>query len=120
MDVASGIERLSIVARAKRLAHALVTTHVELDALERDGGTDPGGTRRSALHEQALDLATLTALLPRTHTLRLAAEHAARTVEEWALQPVGTEDARAGSLSMVIAMSLLRRTLTDTDRALAA
>lgn len=118
MTTVAAMERTAIEARARRLAAALIATHEVLDRSERDGrpGADP--SLRRALYERAQDLTTMTALLPRTHMLRLSAEHVARTVDEWAVQPVGTEDGRVGSLSMVIAISMLRRASEQGDRAL--
>ena len=112
------MERTAIEARARRLAAALIATHEVLDRGEQDRrpGADP--SLRRALYERAQDLTTMTALLPRTHVLRLAAEHVARTIDEWAVQPAGTEDGRVGSLSMVIAISMLRRASEHGERAL--
>lgn len=115
MNAVIGMEKAAVEARVRRLAAAVIATHQDLDRLEREWLSDPA-TRR-ALYDRSQDLVAMTTLLPRTHVLRLAGEHAARTVEEWAIQPLGTDDGRAGSLSMVIAMSLLRRALLDTDRA---
>jgi len=118
MNVQTRNERSAIEARVLRLAAALIATHEQLDVGERDSAARDLHELRRALHERAQFLATMSTLLPRTSVLRLASEHAVRTIDEWAVQPIGTEDGRAGSLSMVIAISMLRRAAAEIEREL--
>ncbi len=123
MEHITGIERAAIEARARRLATAVIAVHSDLDQLERAyaAGVPLEGEQvteiRRELLDRVQDLVVMSELLPRPDAMRLAVDHVRSTLAEWAAEPLGTEGARAGSLSMVIAMALLGRTLADDARA---
>lgn len=123
MDNVTGIERAAVEARTRRLAAAVIAVHTELDQLERrpgaatDAREEALAVLRAELRDRAQDLLVMSALLPRPDALRIAVDHTCTTIEGWAAEPLGTEGARAGSLSMVIGIALLRRTLADDARA---
>lgn len=107
MKVTGSMERTRIEATARRLAAAVVAAH---GAYERARRRDPEARGACVeLADRVQDLATMVALLPRAHELRIAAEIADATHARWRLDP------QSESLQLTIAIAFVERALLDTD-----
>ncbi|WP_157068667.1 hypothetical protein [Sandaracinus amylolyticus] len=111
IDSHNTIDRARIEARARRMGTAVRTAYDAFDRCARSGR----GELERAWHElddRVQDLAIITALLPAHHVVRLAAEHVRIAHARW------TEDPDAERLPIALALALLDRALSETDRGL--
>jgi hypothetical protein len=110
-------ERRAIEARVRRLAEAVIRAHEELDRHELglgDAGAD-GSLLRRELGERVEDFASMLALLPRAHPLRIVGDLACTAHARWSEQRAGTEPARARGVSLVLALALVHRAIHEGD-----